>query len=89
MGIFGLVKLLLRGAVAWLELQNKKLPYEIVDKQEQRVIKLQQELENLRSTPSGHNAEHADRVRKRIVHAKRRLESLSATYLETPERRSN
>jgi hypothetical protein len=77
--------LLLKGAVVWLELKNKKLPYEILNEADERVWKIEQQLENLRNNPSGSSAEHADRVRNRLIGAKRRLESLSTAYLEAPE----
>ena len=89
MGLFGIIKNVLRALAAYLELKNKAFYYKIVTDSRKKQKDLFNEIETLRSTGTNDSNDRADLLRDELLDEKRHLKHISATYSESPEGDSN
>jgi len=85
MGLFGIIKNVLRSLAAYLELKNKAFYYKIITDSRKKQKDLFNEIETLRSTGTNDSNDRADLLRDELLDEQRHLKHLSATYSESPE----
>ena len=85
MGLFGIIKNVLRSLAAYLELKNKAFYYKIVTDSRKKQKDLINEIETLRSAGTDDSNDRADLLRDELLDEKRHLKHLSAAYSESPE----
>ena len=83
MGLFGIIKNVLRSLAAYLELKNKAFYYKIVTESRKKQKDLINEIETLRSTGTTASNDRADLLRDELLNEKRHLEYLSTFYLKS------
>ena len=89
MGLFGIIKNVLRSLAAYLELKNKAFYYKIVTDSRKKQKDLINEIETLRSHGTDGSNDRADLLRDELLDEKRHLKHISATYSESPEGNSD
>ena len=89
MGLFGIIKNVLRALAAYLELKNKAFYYKIVTDSRKKQKDLFNEIETLRSSGTNDSNDRADLLRDELLDEQRHLKHLSAAYSESPEGDSN
>ena len=89
MGLFGIIKNVLRSLAAYLELKNKAFYYKIVTDSRKKQKDLINEIETLRSTGTNASNDRADLLRDELLDEKRHLKHISATYSEPSEGNSD
>ena len=85
MGLFGIIKNVLRALAAYLELKNKAFYYKIVTDSRKKQKDLINEIETLRSAGTDASNDRADLLRDELLDEQRHLKHLSAAYSESPE----
>ena len=85
MGLFGIIKNVLRSLAAYLELKNKTFFYKIVTDSRKKQKDLFNEIETLRSAGTVDSTDRADLLRSELLDEQRHLKHLSATYSESSE----
>ena len=85
MGLFGIIKNVLRSLAAYLELKNKAFYYKIITDSRKKQKDLFNEIETLRSSGTNDSNDRADLLRDELLDEQRHLKHLSATYSESPE----
>jgi len=85
MGLFGIIKNVLRSLAAYLELKNKAFYYKIVSDSRKNQKNLINEIETLRSAGTDASNDRADLLRDELLDEQRHLKHLSAAYSESPE----
>lgn len=85
MGLFGIIKNVLRSLAAYLELKNKAFYYKIITDSRKKQKDLFNEIETLRSTGTNDSNDRADLLRDELLDEQRYLKHLSATYSESSE----
>ena len=85
MGLFGIIKNVLRSLAAYLELKNKAFYYKIVTDSRKKQKDLFNEIETLRSAGTNASNDRADLLRDELLDEQRHLKHLSAAYSESPE----
>ena len=89
MGLFGIIKNVLRALAAYLELKNKAFYYKIVSDSRKNQKNLINEIETLRSAGTDASNDRADLLRDELLDEQRHLKHISATYSESPEGNSD
>ena len=89
MGLFGIIKNVLRALAAYLELKNKAFYYKIITDSRKKQKDLFNEIETLRSTGTNDSNDRADLLRDELLDEQRHIKHLSAAYSESPEGDSN
>ena len=85
MGLFGIIKNVLRSLAAYLELKNKAFYYKIVTDSRKKQKDLFNEIETLRSAGTDASNDRADLLRDELLDEQRHLKHLSAAYSEASE----
>ena len=85
MGLFGIIKNVLRSLAAYLELKNKAFYYKIVTDSRKNQKNLINEIETLRAAGTDASNDRADLLRDELLDEKRHLKHISATYSEPSE----
>ena len=85
MGLFGIIKNVLRSLAAYLELKNKAFYYKIITDSRKKQKDLFNEIETLRSTGTNDSNDRADLLRDELLDEQRHIKHLSAAYSESPE----
>ena len=85
MGLFGIIKNVLRSLAAYLELKNKAFYYKIITDSRKKQKDLFNEIETLRSAGTNDSNDRADLLRDELLDEQRHLKHLSAAYSESPE----
>ena len=89
MGLFGIIKNVLRALAAYLELKNKAFYYKIVSDSRKNQKNLINEIETLRSAGTDDSNDRADLLRDELLDEKRHFKHISTAYSESPEGDSN
>ena len=85
MGLFGIIKNILRSLAAYLELKNKAFYYKIITDSRKKQKDLFNEIETLRSSGTNDSNDRADLLRDELLDEQRHLKHLSAAYSESSE----
>ena len=85
MGLFGIIKNVLRSLAAYLELKNKTFYYKIITDSRKKQKDLINEIETLRSTGTNASNDRADLLRDELLDEKRHFKHISTAYSESPE----
>lgn len=80
---------LLKALLSFIQLKNVSFYYDAVQKSRQIQKQYEDEIENLRNNPSNDNSDRADLLRGYLMEEKRFIESISAFYSDTIERKPN
>ena len=83
MGILGLVRVLLRTLAAYWELKKERFAHDVIEQSRNKVEVLEDTLEALRDTGTESDAQHADRMRDRLIVERTHLKRISTLYLKT------
>ena len=85
MGLFGIIKNVLRSLAAYFELKNKAFYYKIITDSRKKQKDLFNEIETLRSSGTNDSNDRADLLRDELLDEQRHLKHLSAAYSESSE----
>ena len=85
MGLFGIIKNVLRSLAAYLELKNKAFYYKIVTDSRKKQKDIINEIEELRADGTDSSNYRADLLRDELLDEQRHLKHISTAYSESPE----
>ncbi len=83
--MLALLKSLIKSLELFLNLKNKRSYYDLHREQREREDEILQEIEKLRGSGDGNDADRADLLRKRLTTEREQFEHISAFYSETQD----